>query len=174
MAIPRTSIPTDTDVQNQEEGVDQEDSSADAERSLSPNNFREEDINDLYLVTEFVDTDLYKLLNSAQFLTTDHIKTFMHQILLGLKYLHSSNIIHRDIKPANVLLNEDCTLKICDFGLSRVVPHERIVPAPKINIDVPIGFNRANMGIENGSGVRSRVWNRFWVWVRKYVKNISK
>ena len=91
---------------------------------------REEDINDLYLVTEFVDTDLFKLLNSAQFLTTDHIKTFMHQILLGLKYLHSSNIIHRDIKPANVLLHEDCTLKICDFGLSRVVPQERIVPGP--------------------------------------------
>ena len=99
-------------------------------RSDAPILIKEEHINDLYLVMEFVDTDLYKLLNSAQFLSTDHIKTFMHQILLGLKFLHSSNIIHRDIKPANVLLHEDCTLKICDFGLSRVVPKERIVVGP--------------------------------------------
>ena len=100
-------------------------------RSDAPILIKEEHINDLYLVMEFVDTDLYKLLNSAQFLSTDHIKTFMHQILLGLKFLHSSNIIHRDIKPANVLLHEDCTLKICDFGLSRVVPKERIVVGPR-------------------------------------------
>ena len=110
-----------------------------AERPTSME-IRENDINDLYLVTEFVDTDLYKLLNSAQFLTTDHIKTFMHQILLGLKYLHSANIIHRDMKPANVLLNEDCTLKICDFGLSRVVPVSRIVPSPILTLRSPSPF----------------------------------
>lgn len=41
------------------------------------------------------------------------------QLLRGLKYLHSANIIHRDLKPGNVLLNADCDLKICDFGLAR-------------------------------------------------------
>lgn len=35
--------------------------------------------------------------------------------------MHSSKIIHRDIKPANILINEDCTIKICDFGLSRSI-----------------------------------------------------
>ena len=88
---------------------------------------KERDFRDIYLIMEHVDTDLYKLLNSAQFLTTAHIKTFIHQILLGLKYLHSANIIHRDLKPANILLNEDCSLKICDFGLSRVIHPHRIV-----------------------------------------------
>lgn len=36
-----------------------------------------------------------------------------------LKYLHSRDIIHRDLKPANVLINQDSSIKICDFGLAR-------------------------------------------------------
>lgn len=42
-------------------------------------------------------------------------------MLCALKYLHESNVIHRDLKPANVLVNEDCTIKLCDFGLARSV-----------------------------------------------------
>lgn len=38
----------------------------------------------------------------------------------GLKYIHSAGIIHRDIKPENLLVNANCDLKICDFGLSTV------------------------------------------------------
>mmetsp|Transcript_8763 Transcript_8763/g.12540 ORF Transcript_8763/g.12540 Transcript_8763/m.12540 type:complete len:779 (-) Transcript_8763:565-2901(-) len=76
---------------------------------------------DLYLVFEYVDTDLYKLIMSPQYLTTEHIQTFLYQMLTGIKYIHSSSVIHRDLKPANILLNEDCSLKICDFGLARIV-----------------------------------------------------
>ena len=36
-----------------------------------------------------------------------------------MKYLHESNVLHRDLKPANVLINEDCTVKLCDYGLAR-------------------------------------------------------
>lgn len=65
--------------------------------------------------------DMYKLLNSTQFLTEQHIIYVVYQLLLGLNYLHRMNVIHRDLKPANILLQEDCSVKICDFGLSRVV-----------------------------------------------------
>ena len=36
-----------------------------------------------------------------------------------MKFIHSANILHRDLKPSNILLNKDCDLKICDFGLAR-------------------------------------------------------
>ena len=83
-------------------------------------------LNDLYIVFDFVDTDLYKLILSAQYLSTAHIKCFLYQLLIGLKYIHSANVVHRDIKPANILVNEDCSLKICDFGLSRVIGREHL------------------------------------------------
>lgn len=47
------------------------------------------------------------------------MQTIIYNILVGLKYLHSANILHRDLKPANILINDDCSIKICDFGLAR-------------------------------------------------------
>jgi p38 MAP kinase len=37
-----------------------------------------------------------------------------------LKYVHSAGVVHRDLKPSNILVNENCDLKICDFGLARI------------------------------------------------------
>lgn len=45
----------------------------------------------------------------------------MYNLLCGIKYLHDSNVLHRDLKPANVLINEDCTVKLCDYGLARSI-----------------------------------------------------
>ena len=59
-------------------------------------------------------------LSSLQRLSNDHICYFLYQILRGLKYIHSANVLHRDLKPSNLLLNTTCDLKICDFGLARV------------------------------------------------------
>lgn len=42
------------------------------------------------------------------------------QLQRGLKYVHSAGVVHRDLKPSNILVNENCDLKICDFGLARI------------------------------------------------------
>merc|ERR1711937_700742 len=77
-----------------------------------------QDYKDVYMVMDCMETDLFKLLK-AQPLTADYVCYFTYQILRGLKYIHSANVLHRDLKPSNLLLNRNCDLKICDFGLAR-------------------------------------------------------
>ncbi|XP_008790283.1 mitogen-activated protein kinase homolog MMK2-like [Phoenix dactylifera] len=78
-----------------------------------------ENFNDVYIVYELMDTDLHQIIRSNQPLTDDHCQYFLYQILRGLKYVHSANVLHRDIKPSNLLINANCDLKIGDFGLAR-------------------------------------------------------
>lgn len=66
-----------------------------------------------------METDLASIIKSNQPLTDDHVQFFLYQILRGLKYIHSAGILHRDLKPRNLLVNTNCDLKICDFGLAR-------------------------------------------------------
>ncbi|XP_075247277.1 serine/threonine-protein kinase NLK2-like [Convolutriloba macropyga] len=81
---------------------------------------------EIYLICELMQSDLHKIIVSPQPLSLDHVKVFLYQILRGLKYIHSSGVIHRDIKPGNLLVNSNCCLKICDFGLARKIdPNSR-------------------------------------------------
>lgn len=104
------------------------------------------------MVQCLMETDLYRLLRTQR-LSNDHVCYLLYQILRGLKYIHSANVLHRDLKPSNILLNTSCDLKvshmsscscyvwmhfnhnfidisivrplqICDFGLARVADPE--------------------------------------------------
>lgn len=79
---------------------------------------------DVYTVSELMATDLHNIISSEQGLTPEHCQYFTYQILRALKHIHSANVLHRDLKPSNILLNSNCDLKICDFGLARVNPEE--------------------------------------------------
>eukprot|EP01039_Chlorochromonas_danica_P005462 gene5466-6013_t len=84
-----------------------------------------DDLHDLYLVFELMETDLAQIIRSPQELGYDHIQYFMYQLLSAVDYLHQGGIVHRDIKPRNILINADCTLKLADFGLARqIIPAE--------------------------------------------------
>lgn len=77
------------------------------------------DFDDIYIVTDLMETDLHRVIYSKQLLNDEHVQYFSYQILRGLLYLHSANVVHRDLKPSNILVNKNCDLKICDFGLAR-------------------------------------------------------
>lgn len=77
----------------------------------------------VYLVTQFMDADLNNIIRTQK-LSDDHVKFLVYQILRGLKYIHSAGIIHRDLKPSNLGVNEDCELRILDFGLARPTENE--------------------------------------------------
>lgn len=74
----------------------------------------------IYMVFPYMDHDLSGLLNNPRVrLTQPQIKLYMKQLLEGTIYMHSHKIIHRDMKAANLLISNDGTLKIADFGLAR-------------------------------------------------------
>eukprot|EP01022_Parablepharisma_sp_SALTPOND_P014778 TRINITY_DN2047_c0_g1_i1.p1 TRINITY_DN2047_c0_g1~~TRINITY_DN2047_c0_g1_i1.p1 ORF type:complete len:585 (+),score=9.41 TRINITY_DN2047_c0_g1_i1:191-1756(+) len=76
----------------------------------------------IYMVMEYLYTDLLRILRSPSFMHTIQIKRITYELLKGLYYLHSIGVVHRDLKPSNILIGSKGEVKICDFGLSRIVP----------------------------------------------------
>ncbi|GIQ91008.1 hypothetical protein KIPB_014043, partial [Kipferlia bialata] len=75
---------------------------------------------DLYLVFEFMDTDLHQVIRSG-ILEEIHKRYVVYQTLKALYYMHSGELLHRDLKPSNLLLNSECLLKVADYGLARSI-----------------------------------------------------
>ncbi|KIZ02147.1 hypothetical protein MNEG_5808 [Monoraphidium neglectum] len=84
------------------------------------NVLRAENDKDIYLVFEYMETDLHAVIR-ANILEEVHKQYVMYQLFRALKYMHSAQLLHRDIKPSNLLLNSECQVKLADFGLARSV-----------------------------------------------------
>lgn len=82
-----------------------------------------ESFQQIYLVTHLMGADLNNIIRTQR-LTDDHVQFLVYQMLRGLKYIHSAGVIHRDLKPSNLAVNEDCELRILDFGLARPAENE--------------------------------------------------
>ncbi|CAD8097012.1 unnamed protein product [Paramecium sonneborni] len=107
----------------------------------------------IFLIFDSMQCDLRKYLDRNSQLSLNKIKPIIYQILLGLSYCHSRRVLHRDLKPQNILLNELMTIKLADFGLSRVFPF----PMPKFTKEIATLWYRAPelmLGDDNyGTGV---------------------
>lgn len=75
--------------------------------------------NDVFVVFELMPTDLGRLLRSKTVLTEHHTKFFLFQLLRAVRFLHATRVFHRDLNPQNILVDADCQLRVCDFGLAR-------------------------------------------------------
>lgn len=79
------------------------------------------DLSKVYICMEMCDTDLEKLCMMPRGLALPEVRRLAYTLCLGVSYVHSKGVYHRDLKPANCLANRDCTVKVCDFNLARVV-----------------------------------------------------
>mmetsp|Transcript_110225 Transcript_110225/g.351569 ORF Transcript_110225/g.351569 Transcript_110225/m.351569 type:complete len:408 (-) Transcript_110225:68-1291(-) len=75
---------------------------------------------DIYVISEHMETDLGSIIRSSQPLTHDQTQFLLYQTLRGMKYVHSAGVIHRYVEPRNLLVNSNCDLRICDFGLAQI------------------------------------------------------
>lgn len=90
---------------------------------IIPSNQSSKKFSDLFIVMNSEEHDLKKIFTDLRppAFSQEHIVTILYNILCSINFLHSANIMHRDIKPANILINSECGIKICDFGLARSI-----------------------------------------------------
>jgi MAP/microtubule affinity-regulating kinase len=84
--------------------------------------------NQVLMVMEYAGSgDLLHYVKEKKFLTEKQAKPIFRQVVYGLAHIHSRNVVHRDIKLDNILLDSDGGVKICDFGVSKVIDKHKII-----------------------------------------------
>ena len=81
----------------------------------------DEPLEHLFLIMQLLDTDMHSVLKNAGEIgfSEEHMIITLYNSLCALNFLHTANVMHRDIKPANILMDDNCRIFICDFGLAR-------------------------------------------------------
>ena len=81
-----------------------------------------EDKEYILIIMEYINGgNLFSFLKKRRKVSEKTAKFLFKQIILGIKYIHSHNIVHRDIKLENILIDLNNNIKICDFGIGRVL-----------------------------------------------------
>ena len=96
--------------------------------NLNSNNFEPDvsNLSNICLVMEYFETDLDQIFKYNIEFKESHMLKIAYNSLCALAFIHHANIMHRDVKSANIILNSDCSARICDFGLARTLPFKSI------------------------------------------------
>lgn len=121
------------------------------------------------LVTERWGKDLSKYLYRLN-LASVHKRAFMYQILDALQFLHKHNIIHRDLKLKNILVDEHSHIKLCDFGLARLLPSAQLTHRNLTKQLVTIDHRAPEILLESSYGTPADVWSAACVWAELLLK----
>jgi serine/threonine protein kinase len=80
----------------------------------------------LYIVMDLAGHDIECLFSNVPEteISQKHLVIILYNLLCCMNFVHSSNIIHRDISPVNLLIDEECQVRICDFGKARLLPYK--------------------------------------------------
>ena len=82
-----------------------------------------EDMNDIFIVMDYVRRDLSSILKQDSIaFQEENTVTILFRMLCALNFIHKANVMHRDLKPGNILIDDDCNVLLCDFGLARTSP----------------------------------------------------
>jgi mitogen-activated protein kinase 1/3 len=92
-----------------------------------------ETFDDIFMITEFMESDMRRIIKTKQSLEVNKVRSFMAQLCAGLTHVHAISGIHRDLKPANILVSTGKVtpatpfgvVRLCDFGLARVDSNPR-------------------------------------------------
>ena len=89
--------------------------------------FAFQDESKLYIVSEFLQGGdmFYHIHHSTINLTEETVKFYIIEIILGIEFLHSNNVIYRDLKPENILMDSEGHIKLSDFGLSKLLENPK-------------------------------------------------
>jgi len=124
----------------------------------------------IYVVMEYAQGDLKKIMKSGMNLEIVHIKNILYNLICAIKFMSDCKVIHRDIKSANILINENCSVRLCDFSLARSLTNvkinsekilfEKILAQDAQNVDGPdVGV--LNRGASSSTSVNSTMSGAF-------------